>query len=146
MSSALAVVIFAAGCGGGGDQSSAEAVGPTKATYIKSADMICTKTNVNEANSISKWEVEHGAVEPGFKPPTAVQELRVIVPIIRQEVREIAALKSPPGDEAEVRAFVSAYEGAAKETIPDLLDGESKKYETAFKLMQDYGFKVCGTS
>lgn len=146
MSGVLALAI-AAGCGGGDDGSGgAEAKGPTKAAYVKSADAICRKTNVDEAAAISHWEVRHGAVEPGFKPPSSRQELRVVLPIIRREVREIAALKPPPGEEAKVDALVSAYEEASRETIPDLLDGKSKKYETAFELMQDYGFKFCGVS
>jgi hypothetical protein len=145
---ALAIAIFAVGCGGGGDEGgSGEASGPTKVAYVKRADAICTKTNEIEANGITKWEVEHGA-KPGYtiKAPSRLQELKLIMPMIRQEIRELAALKPPPGEEDEVDAFVSAYQEAAKEKIADLLDGESDKYEKAFLLMRDYGFKTCGVS
>jgi hypothetical protein len=144
VSAVLAIAVFAAGCGGGSD--GGDSAGSTKAAYIKLADAVCTKTNVDEADAISDWEVENGAKRPGLKPPTSMQELKLVMPIIRREVREIAALEPPPGDEAEVDAFVSAYQEASKETIADLLDGKSKKYETAYKLMQHFGFKVCGVS
>ena len=140
---ALAIVVLAAGCGSSGGEGDG-ATGPTKAAYIKRADAICTRTNNTEAEGISNWEVEHGAVEPWFKPPTRVQELKVVLPLIRQEAEEIARLKPPPGEEAKVNAFVSAFQDASKETIADLLDGVSKKYQGAYRLMKNYGFKVCG--
>jgi hypothetical protein len=144
---ALAIAFIVYGCGAGDDVGTdGGTTGPTKAAYIKWADAICSKTNGLEADGISKWEVKHGAVKPGFKSPTSSQELKVIMPMIRREIKEIAALEPPMGEQAEVDAFVSAYQEASKETIAELLDGESEKYQRAFTLMQKYGFKICGSS
>jgi hypothetical protein len=133
---ACALSILAVGCGSSdGGMSEEGAAEPTKATYIKAADAICTNINRDEIRAIS-----------GLKHPSSLQELRALMPVIRREVREIAALEPPPGEEAEVKAFVSAYQEAAKEPIANVLDGKSEKYETAFKLMQSYGFRVCGVS
>jgi hypothetical protein len=136
LAGAWALSIFAVGCGSSDGDTSDEGAGePTKAAYIKAADAICTKINRDEIRAIS-----------GLKHPSSLQELRALMPIIRREVREIAALSPPSGEEAEVDAFVSAYQEAAKEPIANVLDGKSEKYEAAFKLMQSYGFKVCGVS
>lgn len=136
MAGAWALSSLAVGCGSSDSGSGNDGAGePTKATYIKAADAICTRINRDEIRAIS-----------GLKHPSSLQELRALMPIIRREVREIAALSPPSGEELEVDAFVSAYQEAAKEPIANLLDGKSEKYEAAFKLMQRYGFKVCGVS
>lgn len=146
----LVVAAFAAGCGGGDDGSTSATVtsgdsgAPTKAEFIEQGDEICTKANAVELAGVTTVERARG-FKPGHAELSQTEELRlVIMPAIRIEVQEIAALVPPKGEEDKVNAIVSAYRAAVKEKIPAVLDGVSRRYDKAFELAKKYGFKVCG--
>ena len=141
------LLIAAAGCGGGSDDLSASANAISKAAFIKKADAICQKGSERMAGSFVKYlkkgEITH--------PSKAVQEklvVKVLVPSVRQEVKEFQALGAPSGDEDRVAEIVKALEEGVEtaEGNPEAVANSSDVvFGIASRLAGEYGLEICGS-
>jgi hypothetical protein len=157
----LAVVLVAAGCGGGGSSSSSTSgsdttggsttesdsggEAPTKATFIKEADKICTDDEDELNEEISAFAKEKG-ISTKTEPAKGLQiELfhNLVLPNIAKQAEELADLTPPEGDEATIEDLTDTL---AKEVA------EAKKaqgaagtaLQGATEKAQAYGLKTCG--
>ncbi len=105
-----------AGCGGGGDTSTAAPL--SKAAYVKEANAICKKGQQNREAAVNELaeEVKPGA-DPGELPKSGLVE--AVIDPLGTMVEELAALPAPEGDEARVESFVQGYEKAVEEIEED---------------------------
>jgi hypothetical protein len=139
------LLIVAAGCGGGGDSNtSANAI--SKAAFVKKGDAVCQKGSERMAGGFGKYlkksEVTH--------PSKAVQEklvVKVLVPSVRQEIKELHALGAPSGDEDRVAEIIKALEEGVEtaEGNPEAVTNSSDVvFGIASRLAGEYGLEVCG--
>jgi len=137
---AIAAALAIAGCGG----SSEAKPTITKAQFIKRGDGICNKSDDRQGKGLVAWQKKNpksGASKAWQKKILA----EVALPPVKVEIRELAALPTPAGDEATVKAIVSGLEEALKKTEADpspLLKGPGA-FGPVEKTITHYGFKFC---
>jgi hypothetical protein len=131
--------LMAAGCGSGDPADSASAA-PTKNQFIKQADSICEQAEV---------ELFHQVVVYKKQNPTAGEgELveAVGLPPLEKEIRSLKKLAAPEGDEAQVQAWIEAFEGALQQVKKNpqlLLNLRNNPFGNANKRASDYGTQNC---
>jgi hypothetical protein len=144
---ASTALLFAlAGCG---DSTAASKASPstssiTKAELIMKGDAICRRTDTVQRGAVAAYERKHGKV-------TAIGEVekmlaKVALPPIGTEIRELAALGAPDGNELQIKAIIVGFEKALKraENNPGTLLGTDEgEFAAPDKLAATYGFKDC---
>lgn len=148
---ALVAALLAAGCGGGGDESSGDGTESssslTKAELIKQGDEICEKGDAAIEKEANEFAAEHSIDTE--KPTEAQQEEvieQVVGPAIKRQAEEIADLGPPQGEEEAVEEIVAAVGDGADQIEEDpaaVLEGKNPLAE-AGKLARAYGFEKCG--
>jgi hypothetical protein len=159
---ALIVSLVLAACGGSGgsnsstagstasEQSSPSSPGDTdastalsKAEFIKQGDVICAKTDKEQAKSLNVYTTKHQkALTTQAGQVTMVKEAGL--PPIRVQTESLAAL-APSGDE-EAEAIVADMETATKEAEEDpsiVLQSKGNPFNAINKQAEKYGFKAC---
>ena len=142
----LAILLIAAGCGGGNGDSSTGASAISKAVFIKKADAICQKGSERMIRAFSGFLKKAKTAHP----TKAVQEklvVKVLIPSVRQEVKEFQALGAPSGDEDRVAEIVKALEEGVEtaEGNPEAVTNSSDVvFGIASRLAGEYGIEVCG--
>jgi hypothetical protein len=149
----LVLALLAAGCGGGGDDSSGDgtesASSLTKAEFIKQGDEICQKGDAAIEEEANEFAEENGIDTE--KPTEAQQEeviTQVVGPAIKRQSEEIADLGAPEGEQEAVDDIVEAVGRGADEIEEDpkaVLEGKNPLTE-AGKLAKAFGFKQCGSA
>jgi hypothetical protein len=151
----LAIVAVAAGCGGGGDSTSSggessqsSGSAPTKAAFIKEADGICRQADTKLNEEIGTYAEENGLStkkEPSKDQQVEIYEA-VVLPNIKGQDEDLAALTPPEGDEEAVEEIVDALgEGveSAEEDPQQLVEGKNPLSDASSKA-KAYGMTVCG--
>lgn len=123
------------GCG-----SSSEADTVTKSEFVKQANRIC--------GSAQSERLETLAAVKGDPKPQREEELvtNVILPQIQQMVEELGELRPSKGDEREVQAIVSAFEGGVQQVEASAgadLTKDAAAFNNANELAKDYGLTAC---
>ena len=148
---AVTVGLFAAGCGGGSDNStstSSSTSSLTKTEWIAKADAICKQGN-QEINAAA-----HQTFQKGQKPNQAEQEKFAtdsVVPSIQNQVDSIKALGAPAGQETQVNTILDSAQKSLDQakSNPALLTDQGGKGQDPFaetnQLAKQYGLKVCGS-
>lgn len=138
--SSLVAVLLVVGCGGDSAL--------TKAEFIEQADVICRKAEEEKASGIQKYVLEIG-VGPTKRMTHAQEEHQtktVVLPPIRDAVKQISELGAPDGDEATIEGLVKNLEAASDESA-ELSEKKNPKYQDPFvgaaKEAREYGFKTC---
>jgi hypothetical protein len=152
----LVVAVSGAGCGGSGDSSSGSGETAsvttnsdlTKAALIKRGDEICEKTDKVQEEELKAYLKKNPKAE---STPDAQKKMVLAagIPPIQTEVKELAALGSPEGEEARVTAIVRGVEGAIEkgEEEPEaLVTGSKNPFAAVDKLAGEYGFKACNNA
>lgn len=151
----LALVLAIAACGGGdssdggdggtseGTTASAPAI--TKAELIKKADAICRKTDEIQKKALKAYP---GGEKLTLEDSPEMRKLMkvVLLPPIEAELKQIAALGAPAGEEAKVTAIMTGWERALEKSLkdPSLLIGfDDGPFIAPGKLAAKYGFKDC---
>jgi hypothetical protein len=143
---ALALAALGLGCGGGGD-SSTDTGSISKAAFIKKVDAVCKHGTRRMQRAVLKV-LKQGK---GIKRPSTDQSVKlvgvVIVPSVRQEIKEIKALGVPGGDEEKVDAMVGALEEGVETAEDDpeaVVKGSSDViFGIASRIAGEYGIKGC---
>jgi hypothetical protein len=136
----IAIVLVVAGCGGGGDSSTAAL---TKAQYVKQANAVCKKGQQEREAAVNELAEE-------VKPGADVSELpkaglvKAVIGPLGNMVDELAALPAPEGDEEQVEEIVAAYEKPVEEIEEEesaAFNGEI--FGEADKKALKYGLEDC---
>lgn len=135
---AAAVLIFA-GCGGGGDETTAL----TKAEFVKQANAICKEAEQERLNEVKRVIA---TVDPdGTKQERdkAVQD--VFVDPYEGAAEEIESLGAPSGDGAKIEALTDAMKASLRkvEKNPRLVGRSNIQFAESNKLANDYGLTNC---
>jgi hypothetical protein len=142
MSGAAVGLLGMVGCGSGGSTDS-DVAAPTKDRFIKQADSICQRAEGEQFQLIVAYKKKHPAAEEEemIKPAA--------IPPLESEINGIEALATPVQDEAQVEAWIDAFEAAlqkVKEDPQSLLDLRKNPFEDANKQATKYGFKTCSNA
>lgn len=152
----LAIAAVAAGCGGGGDSTSSgdstsgaeSGSAPDKAAFIKEADGVCREADTKLNKELTEYAEENDI--PLEKEPTKDQQVElyeaVVLPNIKTQGEEIAALTPPEGEEEAVEEITDGLsEGVedAEEDPQQLTEGKNPLADASTKASA-YGMKVCG--
>jgi ABC-type glycerol-3-phosphate transport system substrate-binding protein len=144
----LAIALLVPGCGGGSDDDSSTAAGPSKAQFTKELDAACTRGNKRMEAALGDFLKEHRNIKKPSQADYVGIVKTVMVPSIRKEVKEIRALTVPSGDEDRVDGMVVALEEGLElaEDNPELVTSSSDVvFGEASRLAGEYGLKVCGS-
>lgn len=164
----LALLLAAAGCGGGEGTSASTAAQSstqgeatkaqpmtgtlTKAQFLKKANAICAKGTAAMGKGDAAFWAKH-RLPRGKTPSQALVnelQLRAILPVRARELRQIRALGLPRGDEQRVEAMLGAWrEGVERgEEEPSSLDsgGPAFAFYKAYSMGIDYGLEKCWLS
>lgn len=168
-----ACAALAAGCGGGSDSTAApEAAGkaesapagpqgegakgegaqeealpadnpPGKVRFVIKANATCAK---GRAAAVLAAETYKGGSKQaaGQIPPAALEQ--AMLPRIEAAVAKVAKLAPPEGEQAEVRAYLSAMEEAfarAHRSPPGSLEELEALFAPAAQIAKSYGIKAC---
>lgn len=133
-------IVALAGCGGGGDEPA-----PTKAAFIKEAEVICKKTDEKQLKALEQF-----AKTRPFDKMSSAEQLKVAIkvgfPPIEEEADELGSLTPPEGDEAKIEAIVEGIEEALEKgrKNPVLMKTEATTpFNKADELGTRYGFDEC---
>lgn len=142
-----AIALLIGGCGGGGDDA------PTKAEFLKQAELICKKADSVEAQRQGAYFQKNFArIEKEPPPPNNTKTVadvvkQIRVPIILKELEELEALGYPEGDEEKLQEIIDGTkEGAEKlGEEPQLLwaSRSGNPLYPSFNSARAYGFTVC---
>lgn len=132
------------GCGGG------EEAALTKKQFIRRAHAICYHLSKKQVRETAAFYAAHGssAAEPDQH---AVERniAAVVLPVVEEKIEELGALPVPEGDEAKVRAILTAMERGVRETEahPEWLAAASSAHPDPFtaseRLVAAYGVWLC---
>lgn len=145
---ATVLALVVAGCGGEDEDEFAPGVSQpqTKVDFLGEADSICLSAEQQIEAAADDLLSERGGLDPAEVERVA---LRIAVPALETEVRAIAAIPPPDGDEAEIEAILAATEQGITEIEADprrLADGPPPGLQKAQRLAESYGSQQCGFS
>jgi hypothetical protein len=143
---ATIIALVVAGCGSGGDSSTAT-VPISKAVFIKKVDAVCKNGTERMQRAVLKF-LKQGRE---LKRPSTAESVKlvgtVIVPSVQQEIKEIKALGVPSGDEEKVEAIVGALEEGVETAEDDpqaVVKGSSDViFGIAGRIAGEYGIAGC---
>jgi len=140
--SAMLVALVVAGCGSSDD-------GGDSQTFVKEANLICTKGNEVAGAKIVKAYERPDIKESNSEKDAISLEVSVLVPYLIEDAETqlegIKGMDAPGGDEEEIEAITTAYEDwieKAKAT-PFKIVVANDIYNDARDLNRKYGLKKC---
>lgn len=140
---ALALAVFAAGCGGGD-----EAAAPLpKAQFVKQADAICNAESRRFQRLFEAYVHENHIGLPPERTHaqwTGIVE-NALAPTIEARLERIRALGIPRGDSRQVNAVLNAVEDGLQEVreTPSVEADAEAQFAKSTRLARAYGFRVC---
>lgn len=146
----MVVLLLVGGCGGGSSSSSGSEQTLTKQQFIRRAHAICYHLSKKQVRKTEAFYAAHhlNAAEPSQR----AQErniVAVVLPVVEEKAKELGALPVPEGDEAKVRAIITAMERGVRETKahPEWLAASSTAHPNPFaeseELVAAYGVWLC---
>lgn len=148
----LAFVCLLAGCGGDGETTVAQTPRLTKAQLVKKLGDTCQEHTDRQVVAIEKFDKQHG-IPYGIDHEDATgrdleQELvKVILPIVRDNIHDLETLRPPRSQEADFEAFLQALQHgiAYSERDPSwLTSGSTEPFMKARELSAKLGTALCG--
>jgi hypothetical protein len=119
---------------------------PTKAAFIKEADKVCSKAELELSEEVLDFAKKNGIdiekeEEPSDDQKTEIYE-QIVLPNISRQADELSELTPPKGDEATIEELTSTLSDEAENADPSNLDENT--FEDASKMAQEYGLTSCG--
>lgn len=138
----VTAALVVAGCG---SSSSSDSTALSKAAFIKKADAICAKTDGVQAAKFRTYAASHKQLLGTRAGMEQVIRIVGIRPVFT-EVKEIAALPAPEGDEERIASILQGIEEATKKAEKEPSSTErynGNPYLGVKKMAREYGFKAC---
>jgi hypothetical protein len=114
-----------------------------KSDFIQSANAACEKRSEEMSAKAEKVVAKFSTQPDSEKGRREVIE-KAIAPGFEAEVKDLRALKPPPGDEEEVEEVIRAIEEMVARTKEDLGAGRVYPYRRTENLAAAYGLPACG--
>lgn len=147
VAAAMVVALVMAGCGGGGDSSTASG-SISKEEFVAKADAICK-------DGTERLQAAIGHIlkdQPNITKVSQVEQEKIVttvlVPNVSKEVKELRALGTPDGDEERVDAMITALEEGVEtaERDPQAVTKSSDAiFGIASRIAGEYGLTTCGS-
>lgn len=150
---ALGVSLALSGCGGENEEVTTEAPRLTKKALAERMGDICQEHTDRQVIAIEKFDKKHGIpYGPAHEKATDAQlekELVVVMlPIVRDNIRDLEKLRPPRSQEAKLEAFLRALEHGIEvsEEDPSWVTGSTSKepFHRARELAWELGTAYCG--
>jgi hypothetical protein len=143
-SCALVALLFSA-CGSS-DQDSTSKL--TTAQFIKQADRICKKENVERIAALKTFSKEQslGAGEEMTKAMFADVTRETLLPLIQQQIDKLRDMGIPAAAEDRVEAILNEEEAAIEKADAEplsVLDPETSPFAEPTKKSKSFGFAIC---
>jgi hypothetical protein len=137
---ALLAMVVLAGCGSGGDTSSAV----SKKQFLARGNALCKKTEEEEGRRFTKAQENSPSGNVSAARRNKVLTWIFVEPYERMIVK-FKKFEVPDGDESKVEAIIQAMEEAKKkvEANPTQVLTSTAMYEGANKLLTQYGLESC---
>ena len=137
---AAGFAVSAAACGDSG--------GVSKSAYLAKAKAVCEKGNqtLHDASNAAFSKVPAG--QKPSKPEIEAFVRQTVIPTVREQVKELRALRPPKGKEAQVEEIYRALDKGLddlEKSPKNLVDG-SNPFAEADDLASKYGISVCATT
>lgn len=148
----LALACMLSGCGGSDSTTVQQAPRLTEAQLVKQLGDTCQEHTDRQVVAIEKFDKQHG-IPYGIHHEDATnhdleQELvKVILPIVRDNIHDLEQLRPPRSQEADFEAFLQALEHgiAYSERHPSwLTTGSTEPFMKARELSAKLGTALCG--
>jgi hypothetical protein len=148
----LALACFLAACGDDGDATVQRAPRLTKARLVKKLGDTCQEHTDRQVLAIEKFDKQHG-IPYGIHHEDATDSelerelVKVILPIVRDNIHDLEKLRPPRSQEADFKAFLQALEHgiAYSERDPGwLTSGSTEPFMKARELSAKLGTALCG--
>lgn len=143
---AFALLAILVGCGEGQN-----AKGPTPLTesqLAKKMGLICQNHTDRQVVAIQRFEKQHGILREGATATQLEGELvRVILPIVRDTLREIEQLRPPESKRAEFKAFIRALRHGivvSEGNASWIATGDFEPFKQARSISAALGTYLCG--
>lgn len=140
---AVVAIGLAIGCGSGADQVTSGA--RTKAQFIKEADAICARYSRQIKADFAAWEKKFPGGNSGahYALDEAVDE--VVVPSLRQQVKELNRLSPPTEDKPETNEMIESLSKTADDLASRGVRGlRGSRFVDDFEhAAKAYGLKIC---
>lgn len=140
IATAVIVGLGVAGCGSGGDSTTATAI--SKSEFLAKGNAICKKGNA-ESNAMAEKAF-------GNKRPTPAQLrsfFKAQAPLIQGQINQIRALGAPSGDEATVKHMLDLAQTDLNELKSNpALAANQHQFDDFVKVARPYGLTVCAQS
>ena len=130
----------------GDEGESSSGAAPSKTAFIKEADKVCSKAELELSEEVVDFAKKNGIdieneEEPSDDQKTEIYE-QIVLPNIARQAEELSELTPPKGDEAEIEELTSTLSDEAESADPSNLDENT--FEDASKMAQKYGLHSCG--
>lgn len=134
------LAVFAAGCGGGDEESL------TKAEYVKQGNAICEESVKELGEEVKVYAKEHESDSRPDKAATVAFMNETVFPAFESQVEELRELPAPEGDEEKLESTLDKLEGGIEEGKKDpenfFLETDNQMAEGK-KAAEAYGVKRC---
>lgn len=156
VAAALAVLVLVAGGCGSGDDGDGGGAPPqprmAKAQLAERLGDICQEHTDRQVIAVERFDREHGIPHgPAHEKATAAQLERelvqVILPIVRDTIRDVRDLRPPVEEEARFEAFVAALEHGVEASEDDpswIATGATEPFMQARAASAALGTYYCG--
>ena len=159
----ILIPVFAAGCGGGSDETATrvetglDEQPPSKPDYVEVADVICMN-HQSRREDLESQASELGRIDSAAKARRIAGLLRTESRNLMAEHRELADLQPPPPDLAQVASFLSGIRARATvirhwaRAYEDLDRARIRRFRIRLGVIsaateeraRAYGFDACG--
>jgi hypothetical protein len=149
---AAAALALLAGCGSGSDPTAEAVPRLTKPQLVNRLGDICQDHTDLQVEAIERFDKKHG-YPYGFHHEDATdaqleEELvKVILPIVRDNIHDLEKLRPPRQREADFKAFLRALEHGIAYSQRDpswVLDAQPEPFMNARRLSWKLGTALCG--
>jgi hypothetical protein len=149
----LGLLLAVSGCGGGsGETTTPQAPRLTKVKLVEKLGKICQAHSDEQVVAIEEFDKKHG-IPHGIHHEKATgaqleEELvQVMLPIVRDTIRDLEELRPPREQEADFKAFLEALEHGVAYSRRDpswIVDAKPEPFSRARELSWKLGTPLCG--
>jgi len=152
LSVAAAVAVLLVGCGGSEEPAVEAAPRLTKPQLVTKLGEICQEHTDYQVKAIERFDKKHGlpyGVNHEKASDAQIEEelVKVILPIVRDNIHDLEELRPPRQQEADFKAFLGALEHgiAYSERDPSwVVDARPEPFSQARALSWKLGTALCG--